>query len=159
FAWHVGMTVLLLCGVFKVILAPFGNAVRRLFPRAGLLGSLAAIALVLIAFLPMLLDGIAGVPLVGMVALVIIFFTLVAHRSLPWQFPGALAAVLVGMFLYLLFDGLGPRFGVNLVPPFHPGKPEPWQAPPLLAGLASLGTEWSHVLAFALGKLPVALPF
>src|SRR5205823_3559310 len=93
FAWHVGMTVLLLCGVFKVLLAPLGNAVRRLFPRAGLLGSLAAIALVLIAFLPLLLDGIAGVPLVGMAALVIIFFTLVAHRALPWRFPGALAAV------------------------------------------------------------------
>ena len=47
--------------------APLGNAVRRLVPRAGLLGSLAAIALALIAFLPLLLDGIAAVPLVGMV--------------------------------------------------------------------------------------------
>jgi AGZA family xanthine/uracil permease-like MFS transporter len=159
FAWHVGMAVLLMSGVFKVVLAPLGNAVRRLFPRAGLLGSLAAIALVLIAFLPLLLDGIAGVPLVGMVALVIIFFTLVAHRALPGQFPGALAAVLVGMALYLLCDALGPKLGMSLVPPLHPGNPEPWHPPPLLAGLAGLGTEWSSVLAFALGKLPVALPF
>src|SRR5438105_2093711 len=80
-----------------LVCAPFGNAIRRLVPRAGLLGSLAAIALALIAFLPMLLDGIAGVPVVGMVALTLILVTLVAHRELPGHFPGALAAVLVGV--------------------------------------------------------------
>ena len=40
-------------GIFKIVCAPLGNAVRRLVPRAGLLGSLAAIALALIAFLPL----------------------------------------------------------------------------------------------------------
>jgi len=55
---------------------------------------LAAIALALIAFLPLLLDGIAAVPLVGMLALMVILLTLVAHRELPGKFPGALAAVL-----------------------------------------------------------------
>ena len=54
FAWHVGLTVLVLVGMFKMVCAPLGNAVRRLVPRAGLLGSLAAIALALIAFLPLL---------------------------------------------------------------------------------------------------------
>src|SRR5262249_29765658 len=38
-AWHVGAVVLVLIGVFKVAVAPLGNAVRRLVPRAGLLGS------------------------------------------------------------------------------------------------------------------------
>src|SRR5581483_1518555 len=53
FAWHVGVATLALVGLFKVAVAPLGNAVRRLVPRAGLLGSLAAIALTLIAFLPL----------------------------------------------------------------------------------------------------------
>src|SRR5262249_59817432 len=87
-------------GVFTPPCAPFGNAVRALVPRAGLLGSLAAIALALIAFLPMLLDGIAAVPLVGMLALAVILVTLVAHRELPGRFPGALAAVLPGVLIY-----------------------------------------------------------
>src|SRR5947207_2910369 len=34
FAWHVGLMVLVLVGVFKVLCAPLGNAVRRLVPRA-----------------------------------------------------------------------------------------------------------------------------
>ena len=105
-----------------------GNAVRRLVPRAGLLGSLAAIALALIAFLPLLLDGIAAVPLVGMLALMVILLTLVAHRDLPGKFPGALAAVLVGVALYWLLAWAGPASGVQLVPP-----PEP----PLTRGLGT----------------------
>src|SRR5204863_3715910 len=100
FAWHVGLTVLALAGVFKVLCAPMGNAVRRWVPRAGLLGSLAAIALALIAFLPLLLDGIAAVPVVGMLSLTLILVTLVAHRSLPGKVPGALAAVAIGVAVY-----------------------------------------------------------
>ena len=116
FAWHVGVLVLVLVGVFKVLVAPIGNLVRRLVPRAGLLGSLAAIAMALIAFLPLLLDGIAAVPLVGMVSLVVILLTLVAHRILPGQFPGALAAVLIGIGLYQLGRGLEVLLGWSLVP-------------------------------------------
>src|SRR5437588_487406 len=84
FAWHVGLMVLVLVGVFKIACAPLGNLVRRLVPRAGLLGSLAAIALALIAFLPLAeKDGIAAVPVVGLAALVVILITLVAPRRPP----------------------------------------------------------------------------
>src|SRR5207253_3999081 len=97
FAWRVGVVVLLIIGAFKVVCAPIGNAVRRWVPQAGLLGSLAAIALALIAFLPLVLDGIAAVPLVGMLALMVILVTLIAHRPLPGNIPGALAAVVLGV--------------------------------------------------------------
>jgi AGZA family xanthine/uracil permease-like MFS transporter len=68
FAWNVGLATLVVSGLVKLALAPLGNLIRRVLPRAGLLGSLAAIALALIAFLPMLLDGIAGAPMVGTLA-------------------------------------------------------------------------------------------
>jgi AGZA family xanthine/uracil permease-like MFS transporter len=152
FAWHVGLTVLVLVGVFKVICAPMGNAVRRLVPRAGLLGSLAAIALALIAFLP-LLSEIAALPLVGMVALAIILLTLVAHRELPWKFPGALAAVLLGVAVYWL--GLG----AGLMPPPEQAVANSWQLFQLPNFTGKPEGWWSKVLAEALGKLPVALPF
>ena len=35
FAWHVGLTVLFLVGIFKMSVAPLGNAVRRLVPARG----------------------------------------------------------------------------------------------------------------------------
>src|SRR5438270_313642 len=77
-------------GLCKVAFAPLGNLVRRLVPRAGLLGPLAAIALALIAFLPMVMEGIASMPLVGMVSLAVVLLTLVARRELPGKMPGAL---------------------------------------------------------------------
>src|SRR5262245_59113030 len=75
YAWHVGAIVLVLSGVFKVFCAPLGNAVRRLIPRAGLLGSLAAIAVALIAFVPLWHD-VAAIPIVGLLSLTVILVTL-----------------------------------------------------------------------------------
>jgi AGZA family xanthine/uracil permease-like MFS transporter len=153
FSWHVGLVVLVLVGVFKIILAPLGNAVRRLVPRAGLLGSLAAIALVLIAFLP-LAQEIGALPLVGMAALAIILWTLVAHRPLPFNLPGALGAVVLGVVVYRV----GLLFGV-MPPPQPAGTPQPWQPAPLLALYSQPGDWWSAVVLYAVSKLPLILPF
>ncbi len=161
FAWHVGLVVLALVGVFKIVCAPLGNAVRRLVPRAGLLGSLAAIALALIAFLPLAQDGIAAVPLVGMTALTLILWTLVAHRPLPGRFPGALAAVLLGVIVYQVGRFAESAGGWPLVPPpEHVGDGLAWEPAALVSFYSTHSLDWwRHVLVFALGKLPVVLPF
>jgi AGZA family xanthine/uracil permease-like MFS transporter len=156
FAWHVGVAVLVMVGVFKVVCAPLGNAVRRLVPRAGLLGSLAAIALALIAFMPLLQD-IAAVPLAGLAVLTVILITLVAHRGLPYKVPGALAAVILGIILVFGGRALGQALGTPLIPGAeHTAEralPSPWLFTTLDAGW------WGHVLLTALTKMPVALPF
>jgi AGZA family xanthine/uracil permease-like MFS transporter len=152
-AWHVGALVLVLVGAFKAACAPLGNAVRRWVPRAGLLGSLAAIALALIAFLPLLMD-VAAVPLVGLVSLTVVLVTLVAHRALPGRVPGALAAVLAGVAVYYLCRAVGQATGVSLVPEYGPGPDVPWQPPDLLPAL-----DWGGALGDALASLPVILPF
>jgi AGZA family xanthine/uracil permease-like MFS transporter len=161
FAWHVGLVTLVFSGMFKLVCAPFGNAVRALVPRAGLLGSLAAIALALIAFLPMLLDGIAAVPLVGMLSLTVILITLVAHRELPGRFPGALAAVMLGVAIFGLGRLLEQQFGIPVAPmPKAKGEPQEWQPFALLSFWSYAGNGWwTEVFTVALNKLPVALPF
>jgi AGZA family xanthine/uracil permease-like MFS transporter len=160
FSWRVGVLTLIACGVFKICCSFLGNVVRRLVPSAGLLGSLAAIALTLIAFLPLLMDGIAAVPLVGMLALVVILATLVAHRRLPGRFPGALAAVLLGVLAYLLFDSLGDWLQVPLVPPRdQPISMGSWQPPQLFLALFGSDARWDEVIAVTLSRLPVAIPF
>ncbi len=152
-AWQVGAVVLVLIGVFKSAVAPLGNAVRRWVPRAGLLGSLAAIALAMIAFLPLLME-VAAVPLIGMLSLAVILATLVARRVLPGKVPGALAAVLVGVAVYRLCLWLGPALGLDLVASHDKLPDMTWRPPQLFPELA-----WADVLADALKLLPVALPF
>ena len=159
FAWHVGLLTLAMVGVFKVACAPFGNAVRRLVPRAGLLGSLAAIALALIAFLPLLLDGIAGVPLVGMMSLLVVLITLVAHRELPGRFPGALAAVLVGVAIFLIGQWTEKTFGVPIAPAEPSVRTSAWNPLAMFSFYSQSGSWWESVFESALAKMPVALPF
>ena len=53
-------------------------------------------------------QNIASLPLVGMVTLVFILVTLVAHHPLPGRVPGALAAVgALGSILYWAFVEFG----------------------------------------------------
>src|SRR5450755_122661 len=51
--WYLGMAATATMGLLKFFMAFAGRTVRRLVPRAGLLGSLAGIALMLIGFIPM----------------------------------------------------------------------------------------------------------
>ena len=48
----------------------------------------------------------------ALLSLTIILVALVAHRALPFKIPGALAAVLVGVFVYWVGNYLGKTFGI-----------------------------------------------
>jgi len=158
FTWHVGVVVLLLVGVIKLALAPLGNQVRRWVPRAGLLGSLAAIALALIAFLPLVNDGIAGVPVIGIVSMMVILVTLVAHRRFFGNIPGALAALLVGLLIHGVGIAIHSWTGISVVPPLN--LPQVSFVPPVLWPFGEGDAAWwTAVWGEALRYLPVALPF
>jgi AGZA family xanthine/uracil permease-like MFS transporter len=155
FAWHVGAVVLVLLGVFKVALAPLGSLVRRWVPRAALLGSLAAVALALIAFLPVA-RHVATAPVIGLPVLAILLVTLFGRRGTPEHFPGTLLALGVGFVLVVVSILLGERGGFVPLPETRLLTPEPLA--PLPA--AVWGADWwQRVWWFALEKLPVALPF
>lgn len=160
-AWHVGAVVLVLCGVFKSACAPFGNAVRRWVPRAGLLGSLAAIALVLIAYVP-LWTKLAQFPVVGILSLAVILVTLVARRSVFGPVPGALAALAVGLLAAVLAHGAGGVLGIPLGPvyPVRDGSTlVAWQPPDLMPEFARTLDWWAGVFQEAVTRLPLLLPF
>ncbi len=110
-AWFLGITMLLASGVFKLACSIVSGWVRRMVPRAGLLGSLTAIALVIISFLPLL--DIVAYPVAGLAALAVILATLTARWKLPFRVPGAFGALVVGCVIYygMHLLGLGPGLG------------------------------------------------
>ena len=148
--WRVGICALIASGVFKLFCAVGSGWVRRIVPRAGLLGSLAAIALVLIAFLPLI--EILHYPVAGFVSLGIILTTLVARVELPRRMPGALAALLVGGLTYYVMRAAGLN------------QPEPL---PIDPAAALWPREWLTVFDFgwltagqdSLKYLPIVIPF
>jgi AGZA family xanthine/uracil permease-like MFS transporter len=102
FAWQVGMATMVLMGVFKVGMSFLGSRIGRWIPAAGLLGSIAGVGVALLGALQ--LGEIYAEPVVGMIALGLIIYALVARIRLPYQAPAVLVAVTVGAILYY---GLG----------------------------------------------------
>jgi AGZA family xanthine/uracil permease-like MFS transporter len=145
--WQLGMASLVIMGALKTVLSFFGAAVQRHVPRAGLLGSIAGIALVLMGFLPLV--EILKQPIVGFAGLGIVLYALVARGRLPFGLPGVLVAFLVAVLLYYVLGPLGLLGAGYRAPPAWEWRfAMPW---PTL--------EWMHGLAYAVPYLPLILPF
>ena len=145
--WQLGMASLVVMGVFKTVLSFFGSMVRRHVPRAGLLGSIAGIALVLMGFLPLL--EIMKVPLVGFAGLGVVLYALVARGRMPWNLPGVLVAFVIGLLLYEVLGPLGwLGQGYHAMAAWQWRFALPW---PTL--------QWIHGLPLTVPYLPLILPF
>jgi len=151
-AWHVGMCAIVASGLFKLACSVAAGPVRRLVPRAGLLGSLTAIALVLITFLPLL--KVFGSPLVGVVALGVTLAALTARIPLPLRIPGALAALLLGG----LIQAVGTATGWIPVGTGHAAF-DPAAALWPTAWLAAGSFAWLEAWKESLVYLPIVIPF
>jgi len=151
YTWHIGICAIVISGVFKFACALGSGWVRKLVPRAGLLGSLTAIALVLISFLPFI--EVLHYPIVGFAALAVILTTLVARVQFPWRIPGALAAVLVAGSIYYLMLWTG-TLGHTAETDFDPTAallPYDW--------FAVFRSEWRIALKDSLQYMPIVIPF
>lgn len=146
-AWQVGVCAIVVSGVIKLTCAMASGWVRHNVPRAGLLGSLAAIALVLISFLPLV--DLAAQPVVGFTALAVILTSLVARTPLPWNTPGALGALIVGSVVHAAMNLSGAN-------PHSAAAPFEHQLA-LTLPVFSLG--WLESIQYSLQYLPVVIPF
>ncbi len=144
--WQIAMAVIVAVGLFKMAAAFIGPALRHLLPRAALLGPIAAVAILFIAFFPSL--KIIATPVVGLVSLAIILAAFIGKVRLPGNVPAALAAVALGSALYyaLLSVGLAAPPAHHVAEGLHVALPLP-----------TLG--FLHGLPHLLPYLALALPF
>ncbi len=145
--WYIGMATMMFMGLVKLIFSFFGKWIQKVVPQAGLLGSLAGIGLGLIGMTPLI--DIFGMPMVGLIALGLVFYSLVAGIKMPLKIPGVFASVLIGTVLYYILGPLGLTGGTFAGPPpaeLHFGLPLPT-------------LDFLKGLAPALKYLPIAVPF
>lgn len=124
-SWQVGIAAGVLGGVIEMLGAVIGPWLKRVTPRAGMLGTLAGIALVFIATVAM--ARIYENPIIGFTALAFVLWGMVGRFRLPFNFPPGLAALIAGTVIALAlgkstfsFEGVGfyppiPYFGDLMV--------------------------------------------
>ena len=145
--WYIGMATMVIIGVFKVLFSFIGQWVQRVVPQAGLLGSLAGIGLVLIGLTPLV--DVFSMPVVGLLSLGLILYSLVARIRLPGNFPSVFAAILVGTVVYYVFGPTGWMGGTYAgLPPVE-----------LHFGLPTPTLSFTSGFVRALKYLPISIPF
>lgn len=147
-AWKIGMALMVMMGILKFLCAFASDWVRRVVPRAGLLGSIAAVAILLIAFLPAL--KLFGEPVVGFLSLGIVLACLVARIALPAGFPGALLAAGLGTIAFYVLGAAGLT---------HHAVPSLSEALTLHPALPLPSLDFLDGLSASLPYLPIAIPF
>lgn len=148
-AWHLGMAATVTMGGTKLALAFVGRGVQRLVPQAGLLGSLAGIALMMIGFLPLL--EIMREPVAGFLTLGLLLYALLARGRIPLGMPGVLFAVLVGLGAHLALRAWHVAGAGDVLPPplvLRLALPAPSLG--ILSGFQDLPPYLPLVLPFAL---------
>jgi AGZA family xanthine/uracil permease-like MFS transporter len=145
-AWKVGMAVTVAIGAVKTALSFAGDWTRRMVPRAALLGSIGAVSILLVAFLPAL--KIVRDPLVGIVALSVLLLALLGGVRMPFGIPGAFAAVGAGTAAAWLLAWLGTS-SVSVLA----------SAPVCAISLPRPTLAWLDGWQAAMPYLSIALPF
>ncbi|MDZ7269104.1 MAG: solute carrier family 23 protein [candidate division KSB1 bacterium] len=137
-AYRVGLAAGFIGGLVEMSGALVGPALRRLTPRAGMLGTLAGIALVWIAAVPCAL--IFENPTVGLPALVIILLGLIGFYRLPFGLPAGLVAIILGVAMALVtgkaelhWEATAWHFPVPVLEDLYLGLQALWHRPEILA--------------------------
>lgn len=146
-AWQVGMATMVLVGIFKVAMSFAGERIRKTIPEAGLLGSIAGVGVALLGALQ--LGEVFSEPVVGMIALGLILYTVVARFPLPGRLPGVLVAVAVGSGLYYAIGAIGLSVHPAALPPATLAVSLPVPSLGFVAGFRTALQDY----------LPLALPF
>ncbi|WP_281857272.1 xanthine/uracil/vitamin C permease [Litoreibacter halocynthiae] len=124
-AWQVGIGAGFMGGIVAAFGAIVGPFLKRITPRAGMLGTLCGIALVFIGSVP--LATVFEHPLIGFTSLLFILWGLIGRFRLPGNLPAGLVAIAVGTVIAIFLgqssfntDGIGfyapiPYFGDMLI--------------------------------------------
>lgn len=142
-AFHTGMALMVMMGLFKIGVSFFAARIARLVPPAALLGTIGGVGLLLIAFMPM--GKLFAAPQLGLPLLFVTLLCLLRGLRLG-KVPMVLLIVIGGALAQRALVSLGQ------LPPPHGADVA------LVFGLPLPTLAWLDGLSMALRYLPIGLP-
>jgi len=140
-AYQAGLAWCFIIGVIVLLGAFVGPWIRKVTPRAAMLGTLAGISIAFISMRPAF--QMWELPWIGMACFAIVLIAWTGNIRLPGGVPGGLAAVIVGALIGWIAAALGwsdYMKGAEVSKAFSSfGLHLPWFSGAVFAGLASIG--------------------
>ncbi|HEY8364944.1 MAG TPA: hypothetical protein VIK84_05175, partial [Haloplasmataceae bacterium] len=96
-AWGAGIAWAFVEGVIEILGAFIGNHIRKVIPRAAMLGALAGVSITFIALNPAFQTF--AIPYIGLVSLAIVLLGWIGKVKMPFNIPTGLVAIVVGVIL------------------------------------------------------------
>ncbi|GEK88495.1 putative MFS transporter, AGZA family, xanthine/uracil permease [Alkalibacterium putridalgicola] len=96
-AWYASLAWGFIEGVIELIGAIFGERLRKVIPRAAMLGSLAGASITFIAMTPAMQTF--DLPYIGLISLIIILLGWFGKVSFPFKIPVGFVAIIVGTII------------------------------------------------------------
>jgi len=96
-AWGAGIVWAVVEGLIELLGAAIGPRLRRIIPRAAMLGSLAGVSITYIALNPAF--SVFAIPYIGLVALAIVLLGWVGKVKMPFNIPTGLVAIILGVII------------------------------------------------------------
>jgi AGZA family xanthine/uracil permease-like MFS transporter len=96
-AWSAGLVWSLLEGIIELAGSFIGTKIRKILPRAAMLGSLAGVSITYIALNPAF--NSFAIPYIGLVALAIVLLGWIGKVKMPFNIPTGLVAIIVGVII------------------------------------------------------------
>jgi adenine/guanine/hypoxanthine permease len=109
--WYVGMAATMWMGVVKLICSGIARFIQRSIPVAALVGSMFGIAIVWLGANAIM--GIFEMPHIGLIALVVMIYSLIGGRDLPFKLPGAVVAIILSTIAYYVMGWSGALEGLG----------------------------------------------
>ena len=140
-AYEAGLAWCFIIGVIVLLGAFIGPWIRKMTPRAAMLGTLAGISIAFISMRPAF--QMFEVPWIALICFAIVLIAWTANIRLPGGVPGGLAAVILGAIIGWVAAALGwsdYMKGEGVTKAFETfGLHLPWFSSQVFAGLASIG--------------------
>jgi AGZA family xanthine/uracil permease-like MFS transporter len=107
-AYRIGLGAAFIGGLVEMSGALVGPWLERITPRAGMLGTIAGVAIVWIAVVPSAI--IFANPIIGLPALFVVLLGLIGRYQFPFRLPAGLVAIGLGVFLGFFTGDSAIRF-------------------------------------------------
>lgn len=146
-AWSVGVAWNFVHGVIEILGAFIGGFIRKVTPRAAMLGTLAGVALTFIAMRPAM--DIWETPYIGLPAFAIVLIGWLAQKPFPGKVPAGLLAVLVGTALGWATGYMKPQPLTAAISGLSLGLPIPGITP-IVVGLKLIGPFLAAAIPLAI---------